>query len=85
VQDYKRTQKALATCPYCYGEDDSLPKAGIIAMGTRCYLAVTTNEELLDGHVCIVPIQHHLTSLEGDDDLWEEIKVSNDLQNLNAR
>lgn len=73
--DYKRTQKALASCSYCYGEDDSPPKAGIIAMGTRCYLALTTNEELLDGHVTIVPIQHHLTMLEGDDDLWEEVKV----------
>jgi hypothetical protein len=73
--DYKRTQKALSTCPFCYGEDDSPPKAGTIALGTRCYLAVTTNEELLDGHVLIVPIQHHLTTLEGDDDLWEEIKV----------
>jgi hypothetical protein len=44
-------------------------------MGTRCYLAVTTNEELVNGHVCFIPNQHHSTTLEGDDDLWEEIKV----------
>ncbi|EGN98039.1 hypothetical protein SERLA73DRAFT_123438 [Serpula lacrymans var. lacrymans S7.3] len=72
--DYKRTQKALATCQFCFGEDDSPPKAPVIAMGTRVYLSCTTDEELLDGHCLIVPIQHHLTMLEGDDDVWDETK-----------
>ncbi|KAL4251855.1 Cwf19-like protein [Abortiporus biennis] len=74
INDYKRTQKVLATCPFCYGEDDSLPKAPVIAMGTRVYLSCTLNEELLEGHCLIVPIQHHLTMLEGDDDVWDEVK-----------
>lgn len=73
--DYKRTQKALASCDFCYGEDDSPPKAGIIAMGTRVYLSCTTTEELVKGHCLIVPIQHHLNMLEGDDDVWDETKV----------
>lgn len=75
--DYKRTQKALATCQFCYGEDDSLPKAPVVAMGTRAYLSCTLNEELLDGHCLIVPIQHHLTMLEADDDVWDEVRVRN--------
>lgn len=66
----------MATCPFCYGEDDSPPKAPVIAMGTRAYLSCTINEELVDGHCIIVPIQHHLSMLEGDDDLWDEVKVS---------
>ncbi|KAF8630824.1 hypothetical protein AX17_005183 [Amanita inopinata Kibby_2008] len=74
IHDYKRTQKVLATCPFCYGEDDSPPKAPVIAMGTRVYLSCTTNEELVDGHCLIVPIQHHLTMLEGDDDVWDEVR-----------
>ncbi|OBZ68794.1 Pre-mRNA-splicing factor cwf19 [Grifola frondosa] len=74
INDYKRTQKVLASCPFCFGEDDSLPKAPIIAMGTRVYLSCTLNEELVDGHCLIVPIQHHLTMLEGDDDVWDEIR-----------
>ncbi|KAI9509198.1 CwfJ C-terminus 1-domain-containing protein-like protein [Russula earlei] len=74
IQDYKRTQKALASCPYCYGEDDSLPKAPMIALGTRVYLSCTLHEELVPGHCLIVPIQHHLTILEGDDDVWDEIR-----------
>ena len=75
--DYKRTQKALASCPFCYGEDDSAPKAPIIALGTRVYLSCTTREELAPGHCLVVPIQHHLTMLEGDDDVWDEIRVRN--------
>lgn len=75
ITDYKKTQKVLATCPFCYGEDDSPPKVPVVAMGTRAYLSRTINEELVDGHCLIVPIQHHLSTLEGDDDVWDEIKV----------
>lgn len=74
--DYKRTQKALSTCSFCYGEDDSLPKAPIVAMGTRAYLSCTLTEELVPGHCLIVPVQHHLSMLEADDDVWDEVRVS---------
>jgi hypothetical protein len=86
VTDYKRTQKALATCQFCYGEDDSPPKAPVIAMGTRVYLSCTLTEELLEGHCLIVPIQHHLTMLEADDDVWDEVRVcihSSDFREVN--
>ncbi|KAG8908410.1 hypothetical protein FRB99_006615 [Tulasnella sp. 403] len=74
INDYARTQKALASCQFCYGEDDSPPKAGVISMGTRVYLSCTLFEELVEGHCYIVPIQHHLSMLEADDDVWEEVK-----------
>ncbi|KDQ62188.1 hypothetical protein JAAARDRAFT_30088 [Jaapia argillacea MUCL 33604] len=74
INDYKRTQTALATCPFCFGEDDSPPKAPIVSMGTRVYLSRTVNNELVDGHCLIVPIQHHLAMLEGDDDVWDEVR-----------
>jgi hypothetical protein len=73
--DYKRTQRVLATCQFCFGEDDSPPKAPVIAMGTRAYLSCTLTEELVPGHCLIVPIQHHLAMLEGDDDVWDEVRV----------
>lgn len=44
-------------------------------MGSRVYLSCTPTEELAEGHCLIVPIQHHLTMLEGDDDVWDEVKV----------
>jgi Protein similar to CwfJ C-terminus 1 len=56
------------------------PKAAVVALGTRVYLACTITQELVDGHCHIVPIQHHLSMLEGDDDLWEEVKVKFSLQ-----
>ena len=75
TSDYKRTQKALSSCNFCYGEDDSPPKVAIIATGTRVYLSCTLTEELVKGHCLIVPIQHHLNMLEADDDVWEETRV----------
>ncbi|TFK74757.1 hypothetical protein BDN72DRAFT_759018 [Pluteus cervinus] len=74
IHDYKKTQQVLSNCHFCYGEDDSLPKAPVIAMGTRAYLSCTTNEELVKGHCLIVPIQHHLSMLEADDDVWDEVR-----------
>jgi hypothetical protein len=47
----------------------------MVALGTRVYLSCTLHEELVPGHCLIVPIQHHLTMLEGDDDVWDEIRV----------
>lgn len=47
----------------------------MIALGTRVYLSCTIHEELVPGHCLIVPIQHCLTMLEGDDDVWDEVKV----------
>ncbi|EJC97994.1 uncharacterized protein FOMMEDRAFT_129928 [Fomitiporia mediterranea MF3/22] len=74
INDYKKTQKVLASCPYCYGEDDSPPKAPVIAMATRCFLSCTLTQELVEGHCLIVPIPHLLNMLEGDDDLWDEVR-----------
>ncbi|KAG9098068.1 hypothetical protein FRC06_006846 [Ceratobasidium sp. 370] len=77
INDYARTQKVLASCIHCPGnatDEMAPPRAAVIAMGTRVYLACTPNEELVPGHCHIVPLQHMLSSLEADDDVWEEIK-----------
>ncbi|KAF8208746.1 CwfJ C-terminus 1-domain-containing protein-like protein [Mycena galopus ATCC 62051] len=74
VHDYKRTQKVMAECQFCFGDDDSPPKCPVVAMGTRAYLSCTTNEELVPGHCLIVPIQHHLNMLEADDEVWDEVR-----------
>ncbi|QRV77385.1 complexed with Cdc5 protein cwf19 [Ceratobasidium sp. AG-Ba] len=77
INDYARTQKVLASCIHCPGnatDEMAPPRAAVIAMGTRVYLACTPHEELVPGHCHIVPLQHMLSSLEADDDVWEEIK-----------
>jgi len=65
----------LDSCAFCYQEEGP-PKAPIVAIGHRAYLSCTQNEELVDGHCIIVPIQHYTSTLDLDDDEWEEIKVS---------
>jgi hypothetical protein len=58
-------------------QDDGGPPAnlGIISRGTKVYLSCTQFEELVDGHCWIIPMQHCLSSLKLDDDVWDEIKV----------
>jgi diadenosine tetraphosphate (Ap4A) HIT family hydrolase len=72
--DFAKTRKALDSCPFCY-QDDNPPRAAVVALGNRTYIACTQNEELVEGHCLIVPIQHHLSMLELEDDDWEEVKV----------
>jgi len=79
VNDFARTRQALENCQFCYQDTDTKtvpPQAAMVALGTRTYLSLPLNEPLVPGHATIVPIQHHLSSLEADDDTWDEIKVS---------
>jgi hypothetical protein len=73
--DYKRTQKVMAECPFCLNDDSAPAGLPMIALGGRVYLSCTLHEELVEGHCLIVPIQHHLNMLEGDDDVWDEVQV----------
>lgn len=76
IQDFARTKQALDTCQYCWQEEGARPpRAPVVASGTRAYLALPQAESLVDDHCLIVPVQHHLSSLELDDDCWDEIKV----------
>lgn len=78
MSDYARTKRALDSCPFCW-QDDRNPLAAIVALGARTYLACTMTEELVDGHCLIVPQQHCLSSLEMEDDDWDEVKVGKHL------
>lgn len=78
VDDYAKTRKAMESCRLCFrGEDGDLAPlthSTIVAQGTRAYLALPEYQGLVQGHALIVPVQHHLSSLEADDDTWEEVK-----------
>lgn len=77
--DYKRTKQALDECPFCFQEERN-PETAIVALGKRTYLSCTLTEELVPGHCLIVPIQHNLSTLQMDDDDWDEVRVSSPLQ-----
>lgn len=38
-------------------------------------MCCTQTEELAPGHCLIVPLQHHLATLEMEDDDWDEVRV----------
>ncbi|KAL1411883.1 Pre-mRNA-splicing factor cwf19 [Vanrija albida] len=73
INDFARTKRALDSCPFCY-QDDRNPLTAIVALGKKAYLCCTLTEELVPGHCLIVPLQHHMSTLEMDDEEWEEIK-----------
>jgi hypothetical protein len=46
----------------------------VVSAGYRAYLALPDVESVTEGHVLIVPMQHHLSMLEADSDTWDEVK-----------
>ncbi|KAF9436298.1 hypothetical protein BGZ76_004329 [Entomortierella beljakovae] len=75
IHEYRKTQSALDNCPMCFKDDGRTPPAmPVVSMGTRVYLGLPTHKEFLPGHCMIVPIQHVTSTLECDDDGWDEIR-----------
>ncbi|KAF9151823.1 hypothetical protein BG015_006179 [Linnemannia schmuckeri] len=75
INDYRKTQTALDKCNMCYKDDGkTAPQMAVVSMGTRIYLGLPLYKEFLPGHCMIVPIQHVTSTLELDDDAWDEIR-----------
>ncbi|KAG0230507.1 hypothetical protein BGW41_002509 [Actinomortierella wolfii] len=75
VNDYKRTQNALDSCQLCFKDDgQTAPITPVVSLGTRVYLGLPLVKEFLPGQCLIVPLQHVTSTLELDDDAWDEIR-----------
>ncbi|KAI1317155.1 hypothetical protein EDD11_008946 [Mortierella claussenii] len=75
IHDYRKTQSALDNCPMCFKDEGrTQPIMPVISMGSRVYLGLPLHKEFLPGHCMIVPIQHVTSTLECDDDAWDEIR-----------
>ena len=78
IHDFAKTKQALDRCRYCWqNEGASPPRVTVVSAGYRAYLAIPDVEAITpaaEDHVLIVPMQHHLSLLEADDDTWDEIK-----------
>lgn len=76
INDFAQTKRALDTCPFCWQDDGATPpRTAIVSSGTAAYLAYPHTEPLADGHMWIVPLHHHTSSLDVDEDGWTEIRV----------
>ncbi|CAO3570047.1 unnamed protein product [Mortierella alpina] len=75
IHDHRKTQTALDKCALCFKDEGRTPPAvAVVSMGTRVYLGLPQYKEFLPGHCMIVPIQHVTSTLECDDDAWDEIR-----------
>lgn len=79
INDFARTQKALDRCRFCWQDEGSKPpRVVVVSSGYRAYLAVPDTEGVVEGemgeNLLIVPMQHHLSLLEADEETWDEIK-----------
>ncbi|KAJ1559099.1 hypothetical protein HK405_012005, partial [Cladochytrium tenue] len=70
--NYKRATAAQEKCAYCW-QDGGAPRCQVVALGTQCYLGLPATVPLVEDHCVIVPVQHVLTTLELEDDAWDEI------------
>jgi hypothetical protein len=66
-------ESILHSCNFCY-KDDAPPKVSVIATGLKSYLALPETVDMVPYHCLIVPIQHVSSTLELEDDVWDEIR-----------
>ena len=75
IFDHRKTQTALDNCSMCFKDDGRIPpQMAVVSMGNRVYLGLPLYKEFLPGHCMIVPVQHVTSTLELDDDAWDEIR-----------
>ncbi|KAG0260367.1 hypothetical protein DFQ27_003591 [Actinomortierella ambigua] len=75
VYDFKRTQGALDQCQLCFKDDGrTAPLTPVVSLGSQVYLGLPLVKEFLPGQCLIVPLQHVTSTLELDDDAWDEIR-----------
>ncbi|EGF78833.1 hypothetical protein BATDEDRAFT_35507 [Batrachochytrium dendrobatidis JAM81] len=73
IDNYKKTQSTIAKCNFCFHEGEA-PRIPIVSLGTEVYLSLPETIDMVPGHCLIVPVQHSLTTLELEDNAWNEIR-----------
>ncbi|KAM6098554.1 CWF19-like protein 2 isoform 2-T2 [Theristicus caerulescens] len=74
IQEHQQLVARMEKCPYCF-DSSELSKHLIIAIGTKVYLSLPSNQSLTEGHCLIAPLQHHSAATLLDEDIWEEIQM----------
>ncbi|NXI67693.1 C19L2 protein, partial [Anseranas semipalmata] len=74
IREHQQLAARMEKCPYCF-DSSELSKHLIIAIGTKVYLSLPSNQSLIEGHCLIAPLQHHTAATLLDEDIWEEIQM----------
>uniref|UniRef100_A0A914WUD0 CWF21 domain-containing protein n=1 Tax=Plectus sambesii TaxID=2011161 RepID=A0A914WUD0_9BILA len=74
IADHKRHEQTLDSCNMCI-DSTKLRKHLIVAVGLKTYLAVPSVQSLVEGHCLIVPMMHVPSSLQLDEDVFDEMKI----------
>uniref|UniRef100_A0A8B9IX30 CWF19-like protein 2 n=1 Tax=Amazona collaria TaxID=241587 RepID=A0A8B9IX30_9PSIT len=74
IREHQQLAACMEKCPYCY-DSSELSKHLIVAIGTKVYLSLPSNQSLTEGHCLIAPLQHHTAATLLDEDIWEEIQM----------
>lgn len=72
ISKTRKLHEAIESCPFCF--ENERPQTTIISVATRVYLCLAAEPTLAKGTTIIVPIDHHINTLECDNDEWEEIR-----------
>lgn len=69
----KRLLTQKERCQFCF-ENPSRPKHLVISIGNVTYMMLPPWEPVLQGHCCILPLQHESATRTIDKNVWEEIR-----------
>lgn len=74
LAENRRAAELLDSCRLCFG-NDGFEKHLLVAVGIHVYLAVPPVQSLCEGHCQIVPMEHSVSSLQLDENVWSEVLV----------
>ncbi|KAF5197266.1 Cwf19-like protein, partial [Thalictrum thalictroides] len=60
-------------CQYCF-ENTTRPRHLVVSIANFTYLMLPQQQPLVQGHCCILPMQHEAATRNIDDNVWDEIR-----------
>ncbi|KAG1330883.1 CWF19-like protein 2 [Cocos nucifera] len=60
-------------CQFCF-ENPSRPKHLVVSIGNFTYLMLPQQQPVVQGHCCILPMQHEAATRTVDKNVWEELR-----------
>ena len=74
ITENRKMTQVLDNCRLCF-DNSGFEKHLLVALGINVYLALPSVQSLTDGHCLLVPMEHTVSSLQLDENVWSEIAV----------